>query len=113
MTDRRTQVQLVLDRINEHGGDLNAAFPSPFRFHKHQRGRKQAFHDWELAHLLTERDPEKPWGWEAKGAFFVRPNPKNIDGFINGRLNITTRRSATGQVRPPEYVPPVSSIGDV
>lgn len=105
MTDRTNEANNILERLAEHGWDLNAAFPNPFRFHKHQRGRRRAFHNWGLAHLLTERDPVKPWGWSANGAYFVIPNEKTIAAYVDGRLNIRTRRSPTGQVLPPEYDP--------
>lgn len=113
MTDRKEIAQQIYDRLTEHGGDLNAAFPNPFRFHKHQRGRRQAFYDWELAHLLTEPDPTKPWGWAANGSYFVIPNEKTFTDYVEGRLNITTRRSATGQALPPEYSPATAAAGTV
>lgn len=100
MTDRQTIAQQVLDRIAEHSGDLNAAYPNPFRFHKDQHGRPQAFKDRELAHLLTERDPEKPWGFEANGSFFVRPNPRAIEAFVAGHLSVVEHRWPTGNGKP-------------
>lgn len=109
MTDRKETAQQIYDLLTQHDGDLNAAFPNPFRFLKSQRGRRQAFHDWELAHLLTERDPTKPWGLEAKGAYFVIPNEKTFIEYVEGRLNINTRRSATGQALPPAPTPPVGT----
>lgn len=105
MSDRKTEAQEIYERLAEHGWDLNAAFPNPFRFAKCQHGRRQALHSWELAHLLTERDPERPWGWSANGAYFVIPNEKTITAYVEGRLSIRTRRSPTGQVLPPEYDP--------
>lgn len=100
MTDRKTIAQGVLDRIANHDGDLNAAYPNPFRFHNRRLGRKQAFFDRELAHLLTERDPSRPWGWDADGSFFVRPNQKAVADFIEGRLTVTDHRWRTGHGKP-------------
>jgi hypothetical protein len=109
MSDKKIEVSRIIEQLVEHSGDLNAAFPDPFRFAKSRRGQRQVFYDWELAHLLTERDPEKPWGWDAKGAYFVIPNQKRIEDYVEGRLKITTRRSATGHCLPPEYLEPTSS----
>ena len=75
MTDRKSIAEELFRKIADHNGDLNAAFPNPFRFHKHQRGRRQAFNDWGLA-------------------YFVIPNEKTFIDYVEGRLNITTRRSA-------------------
>lgn len=97
MTDRAIEANGIIKRLADHGWDLNAAFPNPFRFAKCQHGRRQAFDNWELAHLLTERDPEKPWGWDAKGSYFVRANLRTISDYVGGRLNIITRPSPTGQ----------------
>lgn len=96
MTDRKTVAHEALERIARHGGDLNAAYPNPFRFNKHRQGRREAFFDRELAHLLTERDPSRPWGWEANGAYFVRPNQKAVEAFIAGSLTVTDHRWRTG-----------------
>ena len=100
MRDRETLALQVINLIAEHNGDLNAAFPNPFRFHNQRRGRKQAFFDRELAHLLTERDPVHPWGWEANGAYFVRPNQNAISAFVDGRLDIVPHRWRAGHGKP-------------
>lgn len=85
MTDRQITAQRILNRIAEFDGDLNAAFPNPFRFHKKQHGRRQAFLDRELAHHLCERDPSRPWGYEANGAYFVRPCLKALEAFLQNQ----------------------------
>ena len=100
MNDRKALALQVINRIAEHNGDLNAAFPNPFRFHNHRRGRRQAFFDRELAHLLTERDPVQPWGWEANGAYFVRPNQNAISAFVDGRLDTVPHRWRAGHGKP-------------
>ena len=109
MTDRQTIAQQVLDRIAACEGNLNLAFPDPFRFSNNQRGRRQAFFDRELAHLLTERDPTKPWGWEANGAFFVVPNRKAVEAFVAGDLDIVPHRWRTGHGKPSKSVAATSS----
>jgi hypothetical protein len=100
MNVRKTLAQQVLDRITDHGGDLNSAYPNPFRFQNHKLGRRQAFFDRELAHLLTERDPSRPWGWDADGAYFVRPNSKAIVAYVDGRLDIVPHNWRSGNGRP-------------
>ena len=105
MIDRIELSQQILDLIAAHGGNLNAAFPNPFRFHNHRLGRKKAFFDRELAHLLTERDPTKPWGWDADGAYFVRPNPKALAAYIDGNLDIVHHKWRSGHGRPQKKAP--------
>ena len=112
MTDRQAITQQFLDRIAEHGGDLNSAFPNPFRFHNHRYGRKKAFYDRELAHLLTERDTTKPWGWSANGAYFVRPNQKAVEAFAAGDLSVTHHRWRTGHGMPSKPVAATPSLSD-
>ncbi len=37
MTDEKIEVGRIIERLVEHSGDLNAAFPDPFRFAKSRR----------------------------------------------------------------------------